>query len=361
MAGDWIKVQSALPDKPEVWQVSHITGIEPDAVVGKLVRVWIWFDAHTTDGNAVGVTFALLDSVAGATGFGEAMANSGWLTVNDDGLSLPNFDRHNGETAKSRALGAKRAAKRRARSDSNAGSVTKSAQSNADSVTKSAPREEKRREEKYKNTPLPPAKPGGLCGDNPETASLASEEKAKASTDLPASIAPIAQSTPNSGKDAAGAEIALNAKYGDLATGGASVEFEHIQIPHFNEFATAWRAEKLPGHDLPNGITATNGRRGLWQARFRDRSVLYDGKPWCDLWREALARAGRSKKCCGHAGSWKLTPEMVLNNHEFITRILEGQFDDSPATIPFKAKRERDPNLPDVFAEVHQRRKGGAA
>lgn len=143
MAGDWIKMQANLPDKPEVWHVSGITGIDPDAVVGKLLRVWAWFDSHTVDGNAVGVSFPLIDRIAGVIGFGEALHLAGWLLLTDNGLSLPKFDRHNGKSAKSRALSNERVAKCRAKSDIDNG--------NADTVTKTVTREEKRRS----NTPYP--------------------------------------------------------------------------------------------------------------------------------------------------------------------------------------------------------------
>ena len=33
MAGDWMKVEVALPDKPEVWAMSQTLDIDPDAVV----------------------------------------------------------------------------------------------------------------------------------------------------------------------------------------------------------------------------------------------------------------------------------------------------------------------------------------
>jgi hypothetical protein len=52
MAGDWIKFDTSTPDKPEVFEMAAELGIDPDAVVGKLLRVWKWFDQQTTDGNA---------------------------------------------------------------------------------------------------------------------------------------------------------------------------------------------------------------------------------------------------------------------------------------------------------------------
>ena len=142
MAGDWLKIEVALPDKPEVWQMAGILGIDPDAVVGKLIKVWRWFDAHTENGNAHGVTYALVDSKAGVTGFAEAMALCGWLEQNGSVLSLSKFDRHNGKTAKNRSLTASRVANSR---KSNANS---NAECNAAIVTTPLAREEKRREEK---------------------------------------------------------------------------------------------------------------------------------------------------------------------------------------------------------------------
>jgi hypothetical protein len=75
------------------------------------------------------------------------MCKVGWIVVADDSLSLHNFDRHNGETAKQRAQTAKRVAKHRSNADSNG-------TSNAVGVTSALAREEKRREEK--KTPKAP-------------------------------------------------------------------------------------------------------------------------------------------------------------------------------------------------------------
>lgn len=110
MAGDWLKFEKATPDKPEVFAIATRLGIDIDAVVGKLFRVWSWFDTHTENGHASSVTPAFLDRIAGVTGMGESMQFVGWLRVTETGISLPNFDRHNGETAKKRALEAKRSA-----------------------------------------------------------------------------------------------------------------------------------------------------------------------------------------------------------------------------------------------------------
>ena len=168
MAGEWINFDTSLPEKPETLAITAKMGWDdPDLTVGKLMRLFRWFDQHTTDGNAVGVTPTLLDRVLGVTGFTECVATVGWIVVTEDGISLANFDKHNGATAKSRAQGAKRAATHRGNASSNASS---NGGSNADGVTKPSPREEKRREDKD-NTPQPPT--GGRqrrrdAGDEPD-------------------------------------------------------------------------------------------------------------------------------------------------------------------------------------------------
>lgn len=141
MAGDWIKMEACTPEKAEVLAITATMGWEDcDMTVGKLFRMWRWFDQQTVDGNAPSVTKALLDRIVGVTGFCDAMASVDWLVINDGGISLPNFENHNGATAKSRAQGAKRAAKLRGSDKSNAATVTPT-------VTDALPREEKRREE----------------------------------------------------------------------------------------------------------------------------------------------------------------------------------------------------------------------
>jgi hypothetical protein len=146
MAGDWIKMRSDLADDPAVIGIATATGLDEFGVVGRLHKLWSWADSQTVDGNAASVTGALsiawLDRYVCCAGFGEAMQAAGWLATQKHGLTFPNFDRHNGQTAKQRALASKRVARHRAKKCN--------ADCNAPSVTKTLPekrREEKRREE----------------------------------------------------------------------------------------------------------------------------------------------------------------------------------------------------------------------
>lgn len=144
MAGDWIKVENTTPSKPEIDAIAEQLKVPVNEVIGGLVRLWIWADQQTIDGNAVSVTKTAIDRHSGVTGLADAMLldHIHWLEINaSGGFSFPNFNRHNGQTAKQRALTAKRVQAKRKRSCNDA------------SVTQALP--EKRREENIR-TPIVP-------------------------------------------------------------------------------------------------------------------------------------------------------------------------------------------------------------
>ncbi|WP_434590138.1 hypothetical protein J3Q09_17655 [Pseudomonas sp. R4-83] len=132
MAGDWIKFELTTLDKPEVCQIADFANIDPDAVVGKLMRVWGWFDQQTENGNAPSVSKKLLDRLVGVNDFCEFMKLVDWMIEADGVISLPHFDRHNGKTAKNRLLTAKRVANHKA----------SNAKGNAASVSGALPKED---------------------------------------------------------------------------------------------------------------------------------------------------------------------------------------------------------------------------
>jgi len=147
MAGEWIKMRIDLAADPAVIRIRRATGVDADAVVGKLHRLWSWADAHTADGFAAGLDAEWVDEFAGCAGFAAAMSAAGWLEVDADGVRFANFDRHNGQPAKVRAL-------RKTRMERFRGAAR---------ATDAPPEEEKRREEEIQPAaPVPtsePAKP----------------------------------------------------------------------------------------------------------------------------------------------------------------------------------------------------------
>jgi hypothetical protein len=145
MAGDWIKMRHDLPTDPDVVEMAARLSMDEFAVVGRLHAVWSWLDKHSDDGLSVRVASAFLDRLAACPGFAEAMRIPGWLEGRDGSLSFPGYQEHNGTTAKSRAVEAKRKAAQR----------DKCPTSNGTNVPR-PPGLEKRRVEENKSPPLPP-------------------------------------------------------------------------------------------------------------------------------------------------------------------------------------------------------------
>lgn len=117
-----------LGTDPRVLRIAEGLSLHELHVVGLLWRFWSWADQHTTC-DAVSVTESLLDRIT-CVGFASQLRAVGWLEVTENGIRLPHFEEHNGQTAKKRALTSVRMKRFR----------------DAGSVTHASP--EKRREEK---------------------------------------------------------------------------------------------------------------------------------------------------------------------------------------------------------------------
>ena len=142
MAGAWIKVRHDLIDAPEVRRIARAATLDRDQVYGKLIRLWTWFDRHSSNGH-LDAEIEDVDDHVDHVGFGAALVSVGWLDAQEGGIVIPHWDRHFSDSAKVRALGQNRAEKHR-----NATSVTPA----EDPVTLT-PLPEKIRED---NPPPPP-------------------------------------------------------------------------------------------------------------------------------------------------------------------------------------------------------------
>lgn len=108
-----------LDEEQEVFQIANELGIERDLVVGKLHRMWGYADEHTTRGRIAqnNLRESDLDAIVSRAGFVRAMKNAGWLLEKDGYWIFPKFNKHNGVTAKQRALNSERQRRRRCRAD----------------------------------------------------------------------------------------------------------------------------------------------------------------------------------------------------------------------------------------------------
>lgn len=106
MANDWIKMRMNLADDPAVIGIAARLKLDRFAVVGRLHTLWSWADEHSADGFLPHITAEVIDAKVDKRGFAAVMAAPGvaWLIISADGVTFPKFDRHNGASAKKRAL-----------------------------------------------------------------------------------------------------------------------------------------------------------------------------------------------------------------------------------------------------------------
>lgn len=135
----WIKVRADIFEDPRVLNLSDICRTEVEHTVGLLVRFWSWADRHTADGTGLRITTARIDRLVNCLGFGSALLEIGWLEGTEGDYTIPRFLRHNGESAKARAL------------ESEAKDIRRNLKKLSDKCPTTSPenvRPEKRREEK---------------------------------------------------------------------------------------------------------------------------------------------------------------------------------------------------------------------
>jgi len=93
MAVTGIVVQTETPNKPEVINLALSLGIEPDAVIGKLVRFWLWYERHgpatPEDPVARRLTRPMIDKLVDVPGFAASMVACGWLVSEGAHVTVP--------------------------------------------------------------------------------------------------------------------------------------------------------------------------------------------------------------------------------------------------------------------------------
>ena len=108
MVGFWIEWEKGLVRKPEVMRIARLLSCTPQHAAACCMQVWEWAEDATSTGFVPDIDAEAVSFAAGVAGIGEAMRDVGWLTEDDNGVNFPNWDRHNGQPAKERALNALR-------------------------------------------------------------------------------------------------------------------------------------------------------------------------------------------------------------------------------------------------------------
>jgi hypothetical protein len=110
VAGDWIKVEIATAQKPEVLHMAELLGVSRRECMGILVDFWAWLDANARHESVPNLSRRSLDSVLNCPGIAAALEVVGWVKWDDAGTTarIANFEHHNGQSAKARAYDQKR-------------------------------------------------------------------------------------------------------------------------------------------------------------------------------------------------------------------------------------------------------------
>lgn len=203
MAGDWIKMRTALMTDPKVNRIARELETSEDVgrqllvthegvmsscvtrnvmrhvTVSCLLLVWGAANEHTKEGVFYNADLSDIDDIVGMPGFGAAMQHVGWLAYDPDGntVTLENFSEYNKSGAR-RSAGARTNAERqadyRARKRAQAMAGQGDLLGDVTRVVTSNRREEKSREDKEnthtgKSSTVPRAE-DAVCGGLPGVA-----------------------------------------------------------------------------------------------------------------------------------------------------------------------------------------------
>jgi chorismate mutase len=141
---NWLKIEKATPDKPEIYEMAALHEIDPHAMFTKAFLVWAWFDDHTVDGSAPVTVKALLERITGVTGVMESFEKVGWASLENNRITILGFDKHTSASAKKRAQTAARVSESRAKTGVHSNPEQPEA-CNGQSVTEALP-EKKRKD-----------------------------------------------------------------------------------------------------------------------------------------------------------------------------------------------------------------------
>jgi len=110
-SSNWLKVQKHTPDKPEIRHMARRCGCSIGEAFLAWFRVYTYFDETTEDGDVPFFTPDDVDDIGKLPGLGNSMAEVGWVLFDAGGCTVVKWERHNGASAKRRAVEAERQAR----------------------------------------------------------------------------------------------------------------------------------------------------------------------------------------------------------------------------------------------------------
>ena len=170
MAGDWIMMRLDLDEDPAVIKISEVLNKPPIEVVGMCWKLWRWVSLQCHDDSVTDVdtgeiqcraavtelTRQQLGRAVGMTDFVAAMIEVEWLVELPNGqIVIPGYENWLSQSAKTRALGAKRQRKRRALQCNDGGVTLSRSQRDRNVTTGQDNTVQKRRDKKDKKARSP--------------------------------------------------------------------------------------------------------------------------------------------------------------------------------------------------------------
>ena len=155
---EWIKVQEKIIRDPVVMEQSDALNLDPRIIAWSWVTLWNWARETTGTGFVGRITPSRIDSIVGITGFAQHAGE--WLLFRDGGVEFPNWDRHNSDGAKERAMTARRNKRHRQNKNDEGGERSERHARDGDTVSRvtvpPSPEEKRREEKREEISPLPP-------------------------------------------------------------------------------------------------------------------------------------------------------------------------------------------------------------
>ena len=103
----WIKIGVDTPGKPAIVRLANDCGVSRGDAFLAFFRLYSWLDEQTADGTLY-TDAEEVDAVARLDGLAASLERSGWLTFYPDGrMTVTNWQEHNGQSAKRRAMNAR--------------------------------------------------------------------------------------------------------------------------------------------------------------------------------------------------------------------------------------------------------------
>lgn len=107
----WLEVHDTLMGHPKVYEAAERLGVEPDLLIGKLIRLWLWALSYAMDGNLRRFSVSVLARAANWLGDAEEFLR----VLGEVGLVDPDGGIHDWEEYAGRLIDRKEANKERSR------------------------------------------------------------------------------------------------------------------------------------------------------------------------------------------------------------------------------------------------------